>query len=148
MASAADLSGTYEVVLPITLNAAEGPITDGTVELGHDDAATFLARGFVREPNDRTAPTVTTQPVSPTLTEVRDTGTPPVPGEAGGIALPEGDLVEVFGADTGGILSDAGYATVAEVQAATDEVLIGIDGIGPKRLEGIREALQPERLGQ
>ena len=143
-----DLSGNYEVVLPITLDAAKGPIAEGTVELGHDDAAAFLARGFVREPGDRTAPVVQAQPVDPALTEVRDTppdpngeapngGTPPNPGEAGGTP-PEGGLVEALGEDIAQTLAGEGITTVEQATAATDERLNAIPGVGTKAIKKIQ----------
>lgn len=142
-----DLSGTYEVVVPVTLDAAKGPVTEGTVDLGHDDAALFLARGFVCEPNDRTAPTVQTQPVPPTLTEVRDT--PPGPSGAGGTPETNGEgdasasLVELVGEGPAGALADKGVTTVEQAQAATDEDLDAIEGVGKKTIEKIRAASGP-----
>lgn len=39
------------------------------------------------------------------------------------------------------LLGQAGYATAREVQRASDEELKAIDGIGPKLLKDIREAV-------
>lgn len=44
----ADLSGKYEVVVPVVTEDGIKPMRE-TVELTHEDAETFLRRGFVKE---------------------------------------------------------------------------------------------------
>lgn len=39
------------------------------------------------------------------------------------------------------ILASAGYSAEAQIELASDDELLAIDGIGPKRLEQIREAV-------
>lgn len=56
----------------------------------------------------------------------------------------EGDedpMVEAFG-DLADDLQAAGFENLNEVREATDEELLSVDGIGPKRLEQIRTALE------
>lgn len=142
---AEDLSGNYEVVLPITLDGAKGPITEGTVELGHDDAVTFLYRGFVREPGQSA---LAGQAVSTDLTEVRDTpiddpngGTPPDPNGGTGTDATGADasLVELVGEAPAEALAEKGITTVEQATAATAEELDAIPGVGTKTVEKIRE---------
>lgn len=106
-----NLAGEYEVVLPITVDPAEGPVSSGTVELSHEDALVFLARGFVREPSGS----------SPVGDETPDLT---VPASAGRVEL-----------------IDAGYVSDEQVRAATDEQLLAIDGIAEGKLAKIRAAL-------
>lgn len=54
---------------------------------------------------------------------------------------PETTPVPVIGDGIEATLKLAGYETVEAVQAATDEELLAIEGIGPARLAKIREAL-------
>ena len=118
-----NLSGTYEVVLPITLDAAAGPVTEGgTVDLGHEDAALFLSRGFVRRPGN---------PVPPaTSTALAET-----PGVSAAGAQPGLDRLDDA---TRAALASAGFDSDDKVRAASDQDLQSIDGIGPGRLKQIR----------
>ena len=120
-----DLSGTYEVVLPITLDAAKGPeAPGGTVDLGHEDAALFLSRGFVRKPGNPLPPATSTAlaetPGAPAMTPM------PPPG------------LDRLDAATRAVLASAGFDTDEKVRAASDQDLQAIDGIGPGRLKQIR----------
>lgn len=112
MAEERNLAGEYEVVLPITVDPKEGPVTSGTVELSHEDAEVFLRRGFVRE---STASSPSNTEDYPDLT---------VPASAG-----RTELIE------------AGYVADEQVRSATDEQLLAIDGIAEGKLAKIRQAL-------
>lgn len=140
---ASDAKKEYEVLHRVRLEDGtlvrpaneDNPLTEDvtTLSLTDEEAQPFLATSAVRlVPNRRRVaagdeePTETA-PVTPA---------PPAPP----VEPSAPTLAETFGEDTAQILQDAGYATVAEVEGATDEVLLGIDGIGPKRLEKIRAA--------
>ena len=120
-----DLSGTYEVVLPITLDAAAGPVTEGgTVDLDHEDAALFLSRGFVRKPGNPLPPATSTAlaetPGAPAM------GPTPPPG------------LDRLDDATRAVLASAGFDSDEKVRAASDDDLLKVDGIGPGRLKQIR----------
>ena len=112
-----DLSGTYEIVLPITLDPGEGPKTEGTVELSHEDAEAFLARGFVKEPESE---------------EQEEAGGAENPGLAS------------LDAVTRNLLVEAGLDTDEAVRVATNEAILDIEDVGEGRLAKIREALPGE----
>jgi hypothetical protein len=47
-------------------------------------------------------------------------------------------LITTYGEKLGGVLIDAGYETVAQVTALTDEQLLAINGVGPASVKVIR----------
>ena len=110
-----DMSGTYEVVLPVTLDAADGPVSEGTVELSHEDAEAFLARGLVRAPEGSERQQETDEPG-----------------------------LDSLDAATRNLLVEAGFDTDEKVRAATDDALLDIEDVGSGRLAKIREALPHE----
>ena len=120
------------LVKPASEDRDLGPNEVKTVSLTEEEAQPFLATEAIRPvptrqevSADEEEPTTHVAPVSPAPSA------PPV--EESPVTL-----AEAFGEDTAETLEDAGYTSVAEVQAASDEVLLGIDGIGPKSLEKIR----------
>lgn len=125
-----DLSGSYEVVLPITLDPAEGPKTDGTVELGHDDAALFLSRGFVRKPGNPVPPATSTA-----LSETPGVSATPATPPASQPGLDQLD------AATREALASAGFDSDAKVRAAEDATLMSINGVGEATVRKIRAHL-------
>jgi hypothetical protein len=125
-----DLSGAYEVVLPITLDGAQGPVAAGnTVDLDHEDAALFLARGFVRKPGNPLPPATAS-----TLSETPGVATAGVPATTD---APQPGL-DRLDAATRAVLASAGFDAAEKVLAASDQDLLAIDGIGPGRLKQIR----------
>ena len=106
-----------------------------TISLTEEEAQPFLATEAIRpvptrrDASEEEEPSTHVAPVSPAPSA------PPVEGSEA-----TATLAEAFGEDTAQILEDAGYTSVAEVQSASDEILLGIDGVGPKTLEKIRAA--------
>jgi hypothetical protein len=58
--------------------------------------------------------------------------------------LPQDVLIEDLDLETDLVnyLKDAGYTTVEQVRLASDTALLTIKGIGPKRIEAIRKAVE------
>ncbi len=126
------------LVVPASEDPDLGPDEVKTVSLTAEEAVPFLNTSAVRlvptprqvsagGPADGGEGPTQTAPVSPP---------PPAPP----VETDTAKLAETFGEDVAQILEDAGYVSAAEVRAASDEVLLGVDGIGPKTLEKIRAA--------
>ncbi len=124
------------LVVPASEDPDLGPDEVKTVSLTAEEAVPFLNTSAVRlVPTPRQVPAGSDGGEGPTPTAPVSPAPPAPPVETD-----TATLAETFGEDTAQILEDAGYVSVAEVRAASDEVLLGVDGIGPKTLEKIRAA--------
>ena len=135
----------YEVASPIRLEDGELKGVGSVVTLDTDDAdtATFLDRKVIRlvpgqgsrAPEGADGPSDPADPGGAGSNNNPQDDPPGDPGNEGGGP----SLAEAFGEENAEILDDAGYERVSEVVAASDEVLLAINGIGPQRLKRIRE---------
>lgn len=119
----ANLSGKYETLIPVTTEDGVKPVGE-TVELTHEDAEVFLARGFVKE----------TESASPgKVVEPDEQDNTPDDDGAAELTVSEGAGREE--------LIAAGYIADSDVRVASDKELLTLDGINKTKLEKIRDAV-------
>lgn len=136
----------YEILSPIRLGDGElvpvGAVK--SLEKNDEDTQTFLRRDVIR--------LVPGQDDNASDDEESGGGTPG--GTHGGTSdeatnetpdtPTDKTLSELLGDDLASTLGAGGYESVEQVRAATDEDLDAVEGVGPKTIERIREALSSE----